>query len=398
MENHSLITQEIHYVGVQDRRTHLFEGLWALPDGISYNSYLIVDEKIALVDSVEAGFFGQSLRKIKRIIGDRPIDYLIINHMEPDHSSSIGLLKKYYPDMILVGNARTFGMLEGFYGVEGEQEVVKMGSKLCLGSRTLEFYITPMLHWPETMMTYDSTSKSLFSGDAFGCFTALSGGIVDSEMHIEPYLDNAVRYYSNIVAKYGPQVQRALQLLKDLDIQYLCTLHGPVWHDQIPHMFDLYDKISLCKAEEGVVIIYGSMYGNTEEMAEEIARELSFNGVKTIKMHNVSTASPSHMLADVYRYNGLIIGSPTYNAELYPGVEAMVSRLKNRGLKNRYFGFFGSFSWAGTAVKLLADFADGMKINVIGAPIEMKQSMTDADRKEVARLAVEMAEAIKTPF
>jgi len=399
MENHSLITQGIHYVGVQDRRTQLFEGLWSLPDGVSYNSYLIVDEKIALVDSVEAGFFGQSLKRIKRVIGDRPIDYLIINHMEPDHSSSIALLKKYYPDMIIVGNTRTFGMLEGFYGVEGEQVVVNMGDKLCLGSRTLEFYITPMLHWPETMMTYDTASKSLFSGDAFGCFTALSGGFVDSQMEIEPYLQNAVRYYSNIVAKYGPQVQRALKVLAKLDIEYLCTLHGPVWHEQIPFMLDLYNKISLCEAEEGVVIIYGSMYGNTEEMAEEIARELSCNGVKKIKMHNVSTASPSYMLADVYRYNGLIIGSPTYNAELYPGVEAMISRLKGRGLKNRYFGYFGSFSWAGTAVKhLCEDFAEKLKIKVVGAPIEMKQSMTENDRVEVARLAKEMADAIKVPL
>lgn len=398
MENHSLITQGIHYVGVQDRRTHLFEGLWKLPDGVSYNSYLIVDEKIALVDSVEVGFFDHSLRQIKRIIGDRPIDYLIVNHMEPDHSSSITMLKKYYPDMIIVGNTKTFGMLDGFYGVEGEKEIVKMGSKLCLGSRTLEFYITPMLHWPETMMTYDTLSKTLFSGDAFGCFTALNGGIVDEQMDIEPYLTDAVRYYSNIVAKYGAQVQRALKLLADVDIQYICTLHGPVWHEQISYMIDLYNKISLCKAEEGVVILYGSMYGNTEEMAEEMARELSCNGVKKIKMHNVSTASPSHMLADVYRYNGLIIGSPTYNMELYPGVEAMVSRLKHRGLKNRYFGFFGSFSWAGAAVKHLTAFAEGMKVTVVGAPIEMKQSMTEADRKEVARLALEMAEAIKTPF
>lgn len=398
MENNSLITQGIHYVGAQDRRTHLFEGLWTLPYGVSYNSYLIVDEKIALVDSVEVGFFANSLRQIKRIIGDRPIDYLIINHMEPDHSSSIALLKQYYPDMIVVGNAKTFGMIEGFYGVEGKQEVVKTGSQLCIGSRTLEFYLTPMLHWPETMMTYDTFTKTLFSGDAFGCFGALNGGIVDHQMKIDHYLEEAVRYYSNIVAKYGAQVQRALKLLADIDIQYICTLHGPVWHEQIPFMADLYNKLSLGKAEEGVVVLYGSMYGNTEEMAEELARELACNGVKNIKMHNVSSASPSHMLADVYRYNGLIIGSPTYNMQLYPEVEAMVSRLKHRGLKNRHFGFFGSFSWAGAAVKHLTTFAEGMKVSVVGDPIEMKQSMTEANRKEVARLALEMAKAIKNPF
>ena len=209
MEQYSLIKGNVHYVGVNDRNKHLFEGMWPLPYGVSYNSYLIDDEKVALIDTVDINFFEIYIHKIKKIIGDRPIDYLIINHMEPDHSGSIRLIKQYYPEITIVGNKQTFGMIEGFYGVTSTQLLVKDGDELDLGKHKLKFYLTPMVHWPETMMTFDQTDGILFSGDGFGCFGTLDGGFIDNRINTDKFWDEMVRYYSNIVGKYGSQIGRA---------------------------------------------------------------------------------------------------------------------------------------------------------------------------------------------
>ena len=389
------ISRNIHYVGVNDRTKHLFEGLWPLPLGVSYNSYLIVDKSVVLIDTVDHCYTDLFFEKIKNILGERPIDYLVVNHMEPDHSASINDLCRVYPDIKIIGNSKTIGMIEGFYGIFDKFHEVKDGDRLPLGEKVLTFYMTPMVHWPETMMTYCEDDKILFSGDAFGCFGTLDGGIIDYQMNTEKYWDEMFRYYSNIVGKYGAPVQKALAKLSGIDIQIICSTHGPIWKEEIQKVISIYNKLSLYEGEEGVVIAYGSMYGNTEKMAEVIARELAAQGIKNIVMHNVSKSDMSYILRDIFKYKGLIIGSPTYTNELFPNIESLVSKLESRDMKNRVFGFFGSFSGAGAAVKRLSSFAERMKWDVTGNPVEMKQGITSEKIAQCQELAKAIATKLK---
>ena len=386
----------VHYVGVNDRNKTLFENLWPLPYGVSYNSYLIADDDaVVLVDTVDVAFFEVYLKKIRAVIGDRKIDYLIINHMEPDHSGSISLIKQYYPDIVLVGNKKTFDMVDGYYGVGGERKVVAEGDSLKVGRHDLHFYLIPMVHWPETMVTFDSTDGILFSGDAFGCFGALNGGCIDKNINTEIYMGEMRRYYSNIVGKFGNPVQKALQKCSGLDIKMICSTHGPVWEEKIAEVVAMYDKLSRYEAEEGVVIAYGTMYGNTEQMAEAIAEELSAQGIKNIVMHNVSKTPHSFILADIFRYKALIVGCTTYNMHLYPEMEALLSKVAARDMKNRLIGYFGSFTWASAAVKKLGEYAAQLKFEVVGNPVEMKQSMSAGSEQQARELAVAMADRLK---
>ena len=394
MKDISLLKGKIHYVGVNDRSTHLFEGMWPIPYGVSYNSYLIDDEKVALIDTVELGYFDIFLQHIKAILGEKPIDYLIVNHMEPDHSSSIALIKQYYPEVTIVGNAKTFGMIDGYYGVESKRLVVKEGDTLDLGHHKLAFYMAPMVHWPEVMVTYDATEQVLFSADAFGTYGTVDGGPIDTQINLDKYWDEMVRYYANIVGKYGTPVQKALQKLGALPIQMICSTHGPVWTENISKVIGIYDRLSRYDADKGVVIVYGSMYGHTEQMAEQLAHQLTAKGVKNVVMHNVSKSHPSYILADIFKYNGLIIGSPTYNTQLYPEVEAILSKILMRDIKGRYLGWFGSFSWAGKAVGLLGEFAEKSHFTLVGEPVEMKQGMLASVEEQCEALAEAMANAI----
>lgn len=391
------ITSKIHYVGVNDRNKELFEGLWPLPNGVSYNSYLIVDEKICLVDTVEATFFVNYIKNIQNVIGDRPIDYLIINHMEPDHSGSIALIKKYYPNIKVVGNKKTFGMMQGFYGIGGDEMEVKNGDKLSLGSYELTFVLTPMVHWPETMMTLatDQTTTTLFSGDAFGCFGALNGGIVDSEINCDGFWLEMVRYYSNIVGKYGTPVQNALKKLAGVNLDYICSTHGPVWHEHIGKVVDMYDRMSRYETEEGLVICYGTMYGNTERAAEVIAQAASEAGIKNIVMHNVSKSHHSYIIRDVFRYRGLIVGAPTYNTGLYHEMDVLLSELAQRDIKNHLLGCFGSFGWASKAVgKILEWNENHLHFEHVGTPVEIKQSLDADTTEQCVALGKAMAERL----
>ncbi len=394
MKDISLLKGKIHYVGVNDRSTHLFEGMWPIPYGVSYNSYLIDDEKVALIDTVELGYFDIFLQHIKAILGEKPIDYLIVNHMEPDHSSSIALIKQYYPEVTIVGNAKTFGMIDGYYGVESKRLVVKEGDSLDLGHHKLAFYMAPMVHWPEVMVTYDATEQVLFSADAFGTYGTVDGGPIDTQINLDKYWDEMVRYYANIVGKYGTPVQKALQKLGALPIQMICSTHGPVWTENISKVIGIYDRLSRYDADKGVVIVYGSMYGHTEQMAEQLAHQLTAKGVKNVVMHNVSKSHPSYILADIFKFNGLIIGSPTYNTQLYPEVEAILSKILMRDIKGRCLGWFGSFSWAGKAVGLLGEFAEKSHFTLVGEPVEMKQGMLASVEEQCEALAEAMAEAI----
>ncbi len=391
--NFKEITDGIYYVGVNDRTTALFESLWPLPTGVTYNSYLVKgSEKLALIDGVAIAECEKLRENIASQIGAKAPDYLIINHMEPDHSGALNVIRSFFPDITIVGNAKTLEMVRGFYGITENVMKVADGDSLELGGMTLTFRLTPMVHWPETMMTYVSERNTLFSGDAFGCFGALTGGIVDSETDIEPFIPEIYRYYSNIVGKYGVFVQKALSKLSTFKLEYICSTHGPVWHEQIPMVSGLYDRMSRYEAEDGVVIVYGTMYGNTEAMAEVIASRLAENGVKKIRMHDASRSHLSYILADIFRFRGLVIGAPTYSNTLYPPVEALVQAIKTREVKNRIISTFGSYTWAPQAVKRINTLLEeGKNVSADITSVEARQAPDASVMEGCKTLADEMA-------
>ena len=387
------IANKVYYVGVNDRNKALFEGLWPLPYGVSYNSYLIDDEKVCLIDTVEVDFFVQFIENLREVLGDRQIDYLVINHMEPDHSGSLALLRKYYPGIQVIGNKKTFDMMAGFYGIKDNTIEMKNGEELSLGSHTLQFFMTPMIHWPETMMTLCKGDVShLFTGDAFGCFGALNGGFIDQEIDTEWAWLEMVRYYSNIVGKYGIPVQNALKKLAGIHIDYICSTHGPVWHKYVDKVISLYDRMSKYETDPGLVICYGTMYGNTERMAEQIARSASLAGVKDIRLYNVSKTHHSYILQDIFRFRGLIVGAPTYNAGLYHEMDVLLQEVANRDIKHHLIGWFGSYSWASKAVAAIGEWNENrLHFEKVGEPVEMKQALTREIKAECTRLGREMA-------
>ena len=384
----------IHYVGVNDRRTTQFEGLWSLPLGVSYNSYLVVGEKIALIDTVEEGFGSRLEYNIHEAIGDREIDYLVVNHMEPDHSSSIAQLKRMYPNIQIIGNVKTIQMIDGFYGLTDNMIEVKEGTTIDLGGKTLSFHMIPMVHWPETMVTWCAEDKVLFTGDAFGTFGALNGGITDSQLDYDYFESEMRRYYSAIVGKYGGPVQKALAKVRAVAPQTICPTHGPVWQKEIDRVIDHYDRLSRYQGEPGVVVAYGSMYGNTEQMADRIARELVAAGVKKVVVYNLSTAEPSVVLSDIFRYNGLIVGSPTYNGALFPPVAHLLDMLAMRCIPQRHFAAFGSFCWASAAARCMTEFATKMKWKPVCPVKEMKQGFKPSQVASCEEIATAMAEAV----
>ncbi len=389
------LTDDIYFVGVNDRHTHLFENMIPLPYGISYNAYIITDEKTALIDTVEISFSEQFIENILLVLNGKPLDYLIVNHMEPDHSGSIKMIQRIFPKVQIIGNSKTIGMIDGFFGLTENMYEVKDGDILSLGKHQLQFYLTPMVHWPETMMTYDTTTCTLFSGDAFGSFRALDGGVLDSELNTELYWDEMRRYYANIVGKYGVPVQKALQKLSGIDLQMICSTHGPVWTDNIADTVAIYNKLSKYEADRGVVIAYGSMYGNTEKMAELFASYLVDYGMPNVLVHNLSKSDPSEVLRDIFKYKGLVLGSPTYSNELYPKVNELLAKLKTRAIKNRVFGCFGSFTWAGNSVNMLKEFGAEMQWDCCQVSIDQKMAGTKNNNTEIEALAKELCSKIR---
>ena len=358
------ITDGIYYVGANDRTTTRFEGLWPLPYGVSYNSYLVAgNDKTAIIDGVEISHAFEQIAQIKKILHDNTPDYLIVNHMEPDHTGAVQTLRAAFPNLTIVGNAKTIDMLKGYYGICDGTLTVADGDTIDLGGKTLKFALTPMVHWPETMMTYAVENKTLFSGDAFGCFGALNGGIIDEEMDTSLYFPEMTRYYSNIVGKYGLPVQKALQKLSGVAVDYICSTHGPVWHRQATEVIGIYDRLSKGESENGVVIAYASMYGHTEEMVEAFARMLAEEGVRNIRIHNVSYADESFVISDIYKYKGLVIASPTYNGSVFPRIDSLLKSLALRGVGGKVFARLGSFTWAGAATKTIDSIQGVMGID-----------------------------------
>lgn len=387
------ISDRIYSVGVNDNEKVLFEGLWPLPYGVSYNSYIVSDDKIALIDTVEAGFEEEYLANVKEVIKDRNLDYLVVNHMEPDHASLITYMLNEYPDMKIVANAKTLPMLKGYHNVEEDRVlVVSEGQEISLGQTTLRFYMTPMVHWPETMVTYLVEEATLFSADAFGTFGTVSDNIVDDENTFEEYKDEMIRYYSNIVGKYGTPVQAALKKLAGVRIDRICSTHGPVWENNISDVIALYDKMSRYEVERGVCIVYGSMYGNTASAADALALELENMGipyaVHDLAGNNESSLELSGALRDVFKYDTVVVGSPTYNGGIFPPVEGFMRALSARMIKNRRFFAFGSYTWAAASVKLLNKMAEDMSFELIdeGFAFPQAYSKSKCDMKAIASL------------
>lgn len=385
------ITDRIHYVGVNDSIKELFEGLWPLPYGVSYNSYLINDDKVALIDTVEAGFEDEFIEEVHKVIGDKPIDYLIVNHMEPDHSSLTAYLLEKYPDLKVVANAKTLPMLKGYYNTpEDRIMIMGEGQTLSLGSSTLRFHMVPMVHWPETMVTYLEEEHTLFSGDAFGTFGNVDENVIDDEETFEEYRDEMIRYYSNIVGKYGAPVQAALKKLEGLRIDRICSTHGPVWEVNVDQVVALYDQLSRYEVGRGVCIVYGSMYGNTAAAADALAEELEKRGVPyaihDLAGNNEESLGLSGALRDVFKYDTVVVGSPTYNGGIYPPAESFMKALAARGIKGRRFYAFGSYTWAAASVRLLNGLAKDMDFNVLGDGMAFAQAYTQ-EKCDMAALA-----------
>jgi flavorubredoxin len=373
------ISERIYYVGVNDDTKTLFEGLWPLPYGVSYNSYIVADSKVALIDTVEHGFEDEFLANINEALGDRGIDYLIVNHMEPDHSSLITDMLQRYPDMKIVGNAKTLPMLQGYYGTPAERViVVKEGDSIDLGSCSLSFHMIPMVHWPETMVTWLAEENTVFSGDAFGTFGAVNEEVVDSEGTFGSFRDEMMRYYSNIVGKYGTPVQSALKKLSGLEVKRICSTHGPVWEKSVQEVVSLYDRMSRYEVERGVCIAYGSMYGNTAAAAEALAEELRRQGVPCAVHDLAGNVNPglglSGALRDVFKYDTIVAASPTYNNGIFPPVETFMKALQARLIKGRRFYALGSYTWAGSSVNLLNSFAESLGFDVLAPGLSFPQA------------------------
>ena len=389
------ISQRIFSVGVNDTDKVLFEGLWPLPYGVSYNAYVVSDEKVALIDTVEGGFEDEFLSNIREAIGDRPIDYLVVNHMEPDHSSLISYMLEKYPDMMIVANSKTVPMLKGYYDVpEDKVNVIAEGGELSLGGCSLKFYMVPMVHWPETMVTWLEEENTVFSGDAFGTFGAVPGSIVDEEGTLMEFKDEMIRYYSNIVGKYGKPVQTALKKLSGLNVLRICSTHGPVWENEVAEVVSLYDRLSRYDVDRGVCIVYGSMYGNTAAAAEALASELEKLGVPyaihDLAGNNAGELGISGALRDVFKYDTIVAGSPTYNNGIFPPVEAFMRSLQARLIKNRRFYAFGSYTWAGSSVNQLNQMAADLGFEVLGEGLSFAQaySKDKCDMSMVARMLI----------
>ena len=380
------ITNDIKYVGVNDRDIDLFEGQYTVPEGMAYNSYAIIDEKIAIMDSVDLRFADEWIENIKREIGDKLPDYLVIQHMDPDHSSSIMKFVEAFPSATLVSSAKAFTMMKNFFGTDftDNRIVVGEGDTLSLGNHTLTFVTAPMVHWPEVIVTYDSTDKVLFSADGFGKFGAL-----DAE---EEWACEARRYYIGIVGKYGAQVQSLLKKAAGLDIEIICPLHGPVLTENLGYYINLYDTWSSYRPEtDGVAIAYTSVYGNTKKAVELLEKELTEKGVK-VAVSDLARCDMAEAVEDAFRYSHLVLATTTYNADIFPFMKEFINHLTERGYQNRTVAFIENGSWAPMATKVMKTMLEKSKnLTYTEAGVKINSAVSEENIKEIKALADELA-------
>ena len=381
-----MITEDIRYIGVNDHDIDLFEGQYQVPNGISYNSYVIMDEKIAIMDTVDKRKQTEFLENLETALAGRTPDYLVISHMEPDHASSIQAVLERYPEITLVGNAKTFPMLKLYFDLDTSCALtVKEGDTLKLGRHELTFVMAPMVHWPEVMVSYEDSEKILFSADAFGTFGALNGNLFNDDVDFEKdWIDDARRYFANIVGKYGMQVQALLKKAAGLDIQMICSLHGPVWRSNLNYFIEKHDKWSKYEPEEqAVAIIYGSIYGNTEQAADALAVKLGAKGGKNIAVYDASKTDVSEMIAEIFRVSHLVIACPTYNGGIYPPIENLLAHMKALAVQNRTVAVMDNGTWAATAGKQIVKQLEEMKnMTVLDQKLSIKSTLK-ADQEEI---------------
>lgn len=389
------ISNTILGVGVDDTTIDLFESQYPVPTGVSYNSYVILDEKVAILDTVDNRATDAWLANLTEALGDRMPEYLVVSHMEPDHGANIARLAAKYPDMKVVGNAKTFVYMEQFFGPDAvakeRRVVVKDGESLSLGSHTLTFVFAPMVHWPEVMVSYDTTNGVLFSADAFGSFGALDGKLFNDEVDFDrDWLDEARRYYTNIVGKYGAHVQAIMAKAAGLDIRYICPLHGPVWRSDYDYLFDKYQRWSTYTPEtDGVVIVYASMYGNTESVAQTLAAKLTEKGVRHVAVRDVSNTHFSDLIADVFRYSHIIFASVTYNLGIYPLMHNLLIDMKALNVQKRICGIIENGSWAPKAGSLIHTFLDEemKQMSILNTELTVVSSLRPDKEGELDALA-----------
>lgn len=396
MYNVRKVTEDIVWVGASDRRLALFENIFPIPRGVSYNSYVLLDEKTVLLDTVDASVAGQFFENLEHVLDGRKLDYLIVNHMEPDHCAMIGDLVRRYPEVQVVGNAKTFGMIKQFFGTDFAERAVtvKEGDTLATGAHTLHFVMAPMVHWPEVMVTYDEKDKVLFAADGFGTFGALNGNIFADEVDFDrDWLDDARRYYTNIVGKYGASVQALLKKAAGLDIAVICPLHGPIWRENLGYILEKYQKWSTYEAEDqAVVILYATMYGNTASAADALAGRLAAKGVKKIAVYDVSNTHVSELISEIFRASHVVFAAPTYNGGIYPVMENLLADMKALAVQNKTVALMENGTWAPTTAKQMREkLAELKNMTILDTQITIKSAMAPEQEGQLEALADALA-------
>lgn len=375
------VTEDLYWVGGNDRRLALFENIHPIPRGVSYNSYLLLDEKTVLFDTVDWSIGRQFLENVQAVLNGRNLDYLVINHMEPDHGASIEEIILRYPDVKIISTEKSFMLMRQFgFNIDGRIEEVAEGDTKSFGKHEVTFIAAPMVHWPEAMVTFDTTNGVLFSADAFGSFGALNGKLFNDEVDFDrDWIDDARRYYTNIVGKYGPHVQSLLKKASGIDIKMICPLHGPVWRTNLGYFLDKYDKWSKYEPEEkGVMIVYGSMYGNTESAANSLATKFVEKGIKNVVMYDVSSTHVSKLISETFRVSHVVLASVTYNLGIYPPMHNYLMDMKALNLQNRTFAIIENGSWACRSGNLMREFLEGMRdMTVLDDKVTLVSSMKE---------------------
>ena len=394
------VTDDLYWIGGSDRRLALFENVYPIPRGVSYNSYVLLDEKTVLLDTVDASISGLFFENLEYVLNGRTLDYLIVNHMEPDHCAVIGDVVRRYPDVKLVCNAKTVPMLKQFFNfpVEDRTVIVKEMDTLCTGKHTFAFVMAPMVHWPEAMVSYDTVDKILFSADGFGSFGAINGNLFADEVNFErDWLDDARRYFINIVGKYGVQVQNLLKKAATLEIKMICPLHGPVWRENLGWFIEKYDTWSSYKPEDqAVMIAYASIYGNTENAAEILASKLADKGVKNIAMYDVSVTDPSVIVSESFRCSHLVFAAPSYNGGIFTKMETVLSELKAHSLQNRTVAIMENGTWAPVAGRQMREIFASMKnIELLEEGVTIRSAVKEAQEASLEALAEKIASSLQ---